>query len=37
MIPKRIGDGTNANKLINIKPNPIATGLSFSSTHLKQF
>lgn len=35
MIPKKIGDGRKANKLISVKPNPKATGLSFSSTHLK--
>lgn len=35
IVPKSIGDGTNAQRLIIINPKPIATGLSFSSTHLK--
>lgn len=30
-----MGDGIKAAKLIIVKPIPIATGLSFSSTHLK--
>lgn len=32
--PNSIGEGMNANILINIRPNPMAIGLSFSSTHL---
>lgn len=33
-IPKNIGLGINEKRLITIRPKPIATGLSFSSTHL---
>lgn len=35
--PKNIGDGTNENSDITISPKPMETGLSFSSTHLKNF
>lgn len=34
-IPKNIGLGMKANNAMNIRPKPIATGLSFSSTHLQ--
>jgi hypothetical protein len=35
--PKKIGDGINEKKHINIRPNPIATVLSLSSTHLTYY
>lgn len=34
MYPNKIGDGMNAARLIIVKPIPMATGLSLSSTHL---
>lgn len=34
--PKRIGDGMNANALMNKTLKPIAADLSFSSTHLEK-
>jgi hypothetical protein len=36
IIPKSIGDGMNAQRLPIVMPNPMAIGLSFSSTHLQQ-
>lgn len=36
MYPNKIGEGMNANKLIIVNPKPIATVLSFSSTHLTE-
>lgn len=35
-VPKKIGLGMKENKAINIKPNPMATVLSRSSTHLTE-
>lgn len=32
--PKRMGDGMKAKRLMIVSPKPIATVLSFSSTHL---
>lgn len=34
--PKRIGDGMKAKRLIIVSPKPMATVLSFSSTHLTE-
>jgi hypothetical protein len=34
IIPKSIGEGMKAQRLPIVMPNPMAIGLSFSSTHL---
>jgi len=36
MNPNRMGDGMKAKRLIIVNPKPMATVLSFSSTHLTE-